>query len=630
MMGIFLHTCVAPVRVIDSLWRMNVSVSRHSINNAISSLAAESTKHIRAIGRTLECAYVLDNFDVQIRHKVSTVEQPDSALYHLISGSLIKMVHCSREDLKWSSYLWQRCRYNDKRTIIVPSPSIVPLFSIHPDKTDPKLLDRRERFNSWKFAIDLCTHGPEFFRQYISQLRDPEDIEKIPITKTHQVPAKSMQFSNSTVDGNIDAIADLLRQGGVSDPADLDDPDAAEVVIIIHGDLGTGERVLTGRIRRSIERTGRRRLEFIIFVPGLFHIKMACADALWRIFIEKDGADLRDPTSIMAFISILYSNQSARIAANKCSFQTLDNCFVQCGTADRLECWRAYIHRKWPNCDTLQKYANREPSLDEILSILRRLASEYSSSALKIEDFQELDLKDRDLQHENMLIRIDYLLLYEELAYAIRCGDVGRIETCLCRWIPIFKGTGKHKYASMLLEFLHDVHFVYPPPLKKAVRYNWLCNPKGKPMGFRGVDWLLELNNLLTKVIYGGSGSNYTIARIIKESPLIQLYRDCKIVMEKQFLLTPKTMRHGDPDMTESFQALSRCAVSNDMLKFKAARTTHHRIPNYFQVGMDRFESKPYSDAVPAPWTSEDDETQPIYQSFDTPEDALEEAYHEI
>lgn len=351
-MGIFLHTCVAPVRVIDSLWRMNVSVSRHSINNAISSLAAESTKHIRAIGRTLECAYVLDNFDVQIRHKVSTVEQPDSALYHLISGSLIKMVHCSREDLKWSSYLWQRCRYNDKRTIIVPSPSIVPLFSIHPDKTDPKLLDRRERFNSWKFAIDLCTHGPEFFRQYISQLRDPEDIEKIPITKTHQVPAKSMQFSNSTVDGNIDAIADLLRQGGVLDPADL-------------------------------------------------------------------------------------------------------------------ECWRAYIHRKWPNCDTLQKYANREPSLDEILSISRRLASEYSSSALKIEDFQELDLKDRDLQHENMLIRIDYLLLYEELAYAIRCGDVGRIETCLCRWIPIFKGTGKHKYASMLLEFLHDVHFVYPPPLKK-------------------------------------------------------------------------------------------------------------------------------------------------------------------
>ena len=77
-----------------------------------------------------------------------------------------------------------------------------------------------------------------------------------------------------------------------------------------------------------------------------------------------------------------------------------------------------------------------------------------------------------------------------------------------------------------------DVHFVYPESLRKAVRYNWLCNPTGTPMGFRGVDWLLELENLYTKVIYGGSGSNYTVERIIVESPLIELYRTCKKVVE--------------------------------------------------------------------------------------------------
>lgn len=332
--------------------------------------------------------------------------------------------------------------------------------------------------------MDLCTHGPEFFKQYITHIRDPEDIEKIPIEKTHQVPAKAMELNNSTVDGNIDALVDLLRQGGVLDPDDHVDQDAAEVVIIIHGDLATGKRIQTARIRRSIESTGRWRLEFVIFVPGLFHVKMACADALWRIFIEKSRDTEKDPTSLMAFISILYANQSSRIAANKCSFQTLNDCLVCCGTADRLECWRAYIHSKWPECDTLQKYADRKPSIDEILMISKKLALEYSSAALKIEDFRLSELKDRDLQYENTLIRIDYLLLYEELSYAIRCGDVGRVETCLCRWIPIFKGTGKHKYATMLLEFLHDVHFVYPPPLRKAVRYNWLCNPRGKPMGF--------------------------------------------------------------------------------------------------------------------------------------------------
>lgn len=29
---------------------------------------------------------------------------------------------------------------------------------------------------------------------------------------------------------------------------------------------------------------------------------------------------------------------------------------------------------------------------------------------------------------------------------------------------------------------------------------NWLINPSGRPHAFRGVDWLVELNNLYTKV----------------------------------------------------------------------------------------------------------------------------------
>jgi hypothetical protein len=53
---------------------------------------------------------------------------------------------------------------------------------------------------------------------------------------------------------------------------------------------------------------------------------------------------------------------------------------------------------------------------------------------------------------------------------------------------------------------------------------NWLVNPTGKPDSFHGADWLVELNNLYTKVIYGGAGSNYTIKHIIEESILIDLY----------------------------------------------------------------------------------------------------------
>ncbi len=71
-----------------------------------------------------------------------------------------------------------------------------------------------------------------------------------------------------------------------------------------------------------------------------------------------------------------------------------------------------------------------------------------------------------DRQYENTLRRTQHFLLYEETAHAIRAGDVGRIEICLREWIPVFKAVGKHKYAAMLLQFLTDVHFVYPEPLR--------------------------------------------------------------------------------------------------------------------------------------------------------------------
>lgn len=44
-----------------------------------------------------------------------------------------------------------------------------------------------------------------------------------------------------------------------------------------------------------------------------------------------------------------------------------------------------------------------------------------------------------------------------------------------------------------------DLKYVYPPQLQEAILWNWLCNPKGTPNGFRGMDWLQELNNLYTK-----------------------------------------------------------------------------------------------------------------------------------
>ena len=104
---------------------------------------------------------------------------------------------------------------------------------------------------------------------------------------------------------------------------------------------------------------------------------------------------------------------------------------------------------------------------------------------------------------------------------------------------------------------------------------NWLVNPTGKEDGFRGVDWLVELNNLYTKVIYGGSGSNYTLKRVLEESILIDLYRQCHVSVENGFFLLHRTIRHSPPDMTKTLVKLGQHYSQIEPHVFKTGRKSY-------------------------------------------------------
>jgi hypothetical protein len=93
-----------------------------------------------------------------------------------------------------------------------------------------------------------------------------------------------------------------------------------------------------------------------------------------------------------------------------------------------------------------------------------------------------------------------YFLLYEEMSHALNYGDIGRVESLFTPWIYLFRGVGKHKYGHQMEKFMTDLHFHYPAKLQDAVHYNILVNPSGREGAFRGVDWVVELQNLYMKV----------------------------------------------------------------------------------------------------------------------------------
>ncbi|KAJ6583724.1 hypothetical protein B0H10DRAFT_1726955, partial [Mycena sp. CBHHK59/15] len=405
--------------------------------------------------------------------------------------------------------------------------------------------------------------------------------------------ARSLDIKQSTVAGNLQAIPEFLEQGGVGDPSEDKEGNWERnvlsiilYVVLLHGDLGTGERIMSLLQRRSIEDTPWRRYQYVIYIMGLFHLKMAAADAIWRIFIEpKTGRE--DPTSLMHFVALHRPKETGKIGSDP-GFRRMHEVIAHTGAALRLDAWRLEVRQRDPKWTSLQAFADSKPSFALITEISDYLATHHVAGAedLNIFELRLRPLKERDQQHENILQMHQYFGLYEELSSAMNFGDIGRIETLFPSWIYIFKAVGKHKYASHMLKFMTDLHFVYPAPLRHAIRYNILPNPTGTEGKCRGVDWVVEqMINLPTKDTYGGRGSNYTKKRVLEESALIHVYSQCCENIARNFHLTSFTSRQGAPDMTKTFSKMSQYIEEHGPNEHRAGRTTAHIIPDIINQG---------------------------------------------
>ncbi|KAF9234053.1 hypothetical protein BU15DRAFT_66045 [Melanogaster broomeanus] len=552
ILGIFLQSVHAPQKVIDTLARLGVSISTDSINRAIRSLSAESQNALRELGQSLLASYAYDNFDVDLKSEVPQAEKSNDSLKHLTSGLLFPLGHgVTLEDLKCSEELWKRSALNPHvlESDLPRHRTWGDLINIHPEPSNVSRLSRTDQFNAWLFLNDLCMHGPEYFRQFKSSIQLPCTIEQIPLTKTPIFAARAMDINNSTVSGNIRAVIDLLEQGGITDcgttlDSESDSPNISPYVVLVHGDLGTGERLQAAQLRWSIESMPLDRFQHVIFIPGLFHLKMACADAIWQCFIHP-LASREDETSLMRDVAQLRPKETG-IVGSKPGFRCMHQLIGHAGTCRRLDCWRVFAKSKDLQIVDLETFVKSEPSLEDLREMVHEIVHTYVATH-RLQRMRAKQETMRDVQFENALLLNKYFLLYEELSYVMNCGDIGRVEACIVSWIPILKAVGKHKYATHMTNFLLNVHFLYPPGLKRAIRYHILVNP---------TDWCVELNNLFTKVKNGGKGSNHTVQWILLESPLVQVYRNIQGMVQQTFEHTHLTTNRSDPDMTKTFSKI--------------------------------------------------------------------------
>lgn len=445
------------------------------------SLSRESHQAIRTAAQSLKYMLAYDNLVIDFGSPgQSTVENSQRSLWNLTTGTYINH-HYNMEDLRYAEEIRRHDRYNDKVDHRSDRPyDYFDLLLLNTTQLDADGFNSSQRFFAWILRSVICTHGPLFFRIFQSRVGTPETVEQLPIRSTDQVPVQAMNHDNSSVNGNIDAIEDMLKQGGIGrhSPEDIpvtgEPPNLSEYVLIVLGDLGSGEQVDTGQRRRALELRVWNTLFYVIFVPGMFHVKMALVDMLWKLFIRPFASEA-DPTSAIHAAKYLCPRKTDtnKLLKGPPTYQQMKRFLKHLGVAERLTAWRTMLELKfgqsiWSDLD--DKAFNARFTLQftwkDLVAMSNDLVRSYFTLNTIRSRKKNADKTTMDTELQNTMYRNYYMLLYEETIYAMNWGDIGRLERCLFLWIPAFRAVGKHKYAHHLTMFYTNVHFVYPEPLK--------------------------------------------------------------------------------------------------------------------------------------------------------------------
>jgi hypothetical protein len=214
ILGVFMRSANTPVAVIEVFAHLGLLISPTSIRNAITSLSKESACEIKAVGSTLLASLAYDNFNMNLKQLVPTVDGRQETMLHMTSATFIPLQHnVTLQDLSCLQLLLER--YNRRRFGGQPPATIYQLFEkvndANPDVLDEQGLDCRKRFNAWKFWYDLVHHGPQKFRRFLQRdLGHPEQLKPLELVKTEQRPLRATDHNQSTIEGNIAAVTDFL------------------------------------------------------------------------------------------------------------------------------------------------------------------------------------------------------------------------------------------------------------------------------------------------------------------------------------------------------------------------------------------------------------------------------------
>lgn len=260
------------------------------------SLSNEAGVQIKRAVQTLTTALAYDNFNIDFKTAQPTIEH-QSQFVSSTSATAIPLygvddpvvLRCSQEIRQNKSSGTVRASLAAGK---LTAKDLCIFHQEHSYGTTPpgQHLSPHEENFTWHVCDILLNHGEHF--DFLKWHHDnPVTINAIPLHMITQIPCRAMPIKQSTTDGNIEVMDTLLRQSGIGECEDAEfdpqyDVDMSAHILLVHGDLLTKERLDAIVKSQCIEDTLKHRFQHVVFIPGLFHFKMACADVLWHTWIQ--------------------------------------------------------------------------------------------------------------------------------------------------------------------------------------------------------------------------------------------------------------------------------------------------------------------------------------------------------
>jgi hypothetical protein len=155
-----------------------------------------------------------------------------------------------------------------------------------------------------------------------------------------------------------------------------------DYVTLVHGDLATKERIDALRKMRVIEHNAKNRLDWVLFVLGMFHLKMACADAFWRVHvIPKAGRS--DATGFFEYVRHLWPRETGKFVSLP-GFRCMHDTIHHMTWADIVDCW--HMEAICLGFASLQDFAESDPEW----RIIEETSEQMVCTYLPGQDFQNM------------------------------------------------------------------------------------------------------------------------------------------------------------------------------------------------------------------------------------------------